>query len=103
MVEAKARERLQLDKQEFINALGMMRGEHIYNAGLVIAVHSKVYDMIYNGEIKHDKLYDLVLKHESPIVNIISGDYVLKNHTDFNDLNNFVNNKIDEMIKVLFQ
>ena len=102
MNEVKAKERLQIDKQDFINALGMMRGENIYKAGFVIAVHSKVYDMINNGEINHNKLYDLILEYDSPIINIISGDYVLTDHTDFNDLKSFVINKIEAMCSEIF-
>lgn len=98
MNEIRAKERLCSDKEEFIGVLGMMRGENIYEAGFAIAVHSKVYDMIYNNEIKHDGLYDLVVNYENPIVNIISGDYVLTNHKDFNDLEKFVINKIEELI-----
>lgn len=93
-----AKERLNLDKEEFINVLGMMRGENIYKAGFTIAVHSKVFDMIYNEEIIHDQLSNLILTYDSPIVNIISGDYVLKDYKDFNDLKFFVESKIHEMI-----
>lgn len=98
-ISDEAKGRLLLDKREFINVLGAMRGENIYEAGFTIAVHSKVFDMIYNDEITHDKLTELIMKHESPIVNIISGDYVLKKHTDFNNLKSFIEAKIHDMTK----
>jgi len=99
MKELKAKQRLQEDKQEFIDMLGMLRGDAIYEAGLTIAVHSKVYNMIYNGEINQEGLYELILNYESPIVNIITGDYIITNHTDFNDLKYFVNRKIKLLIE----
>lgn len=93
-----ARNRLLNDKNEFINMLGMMRGDKIYEAGFVIAVHSKVYNMIINGEIVCKLLSKLIMTYESPIVNIISGDYVIQGYTDFDNLKLFVQDKIHKMI-----
>lgn len=94
-----ARNRLLNDKNEFINTLGMLRGDKIYEAGFAIAVHSKVYDMIVNGEIICKLLSRLIMTYESPIVNIISGNYVLQGYTDFDNLKLFVQDKIHEMIE----
>ena len=89
--------RLTNDQTEFVNVLGNMRGRTIYDAGFTIAVHSKVFDMLYNNTLNCEYLSDLIECNESPIVNLISADYVLKGYTDFNDLEEFVRTKIDEL------
>ena len=93
-----AKGKLLLDKREFINVLGTLRGENIYEAAFTIAVHSKVFDMIYNDKVRHNRLSELIINHESPVVNIISGNYVLQKHTDFNNLKSFVEKQIQTMI-----
>ena len=89
--------RLKSDQLDFIKVLGSMRGENIYEAGFTIAVHSKVYDMIAHNSFNKKYLVELILNHESPIVNIISGDYVLQGNTDFTNLESFVNQKLEDM------
>lgn len=96
-INTNALTRLESDQREFINVLGTMRGTNIYEAGFTIAVHSRVYDMIAHNSFNKNYLEELILRHESPIVNIISGDYVLQGNTDFTNLETFVNQKLEDM------
>ena len=90
-------DRLVRDQHEFIHVIGAMRGDKIYTAGFTIAVHSRVFDMIYNNEINCDNLSDIILNTENPIVNTITADYILKDYKDFTDLKEFVKNNVNKL------
>ena len=93
-----AADRLTQEQHEFINVIGAMRGDKIYEAGFTIAVHSKAFDIIFNNELNYDGLSDLILNNENPIVNTITADYVLNDYKDFTNLKEFIRIKINELI-----
>jgi hypothetical protein len=96
-ITAEAANRLVADKEEFIEMLGGLQGENIYEAGFTIAVHAKVFDMFFNNTLECDYLSDLILCNENPIVNSLTADYILSGITDFSKLEEFVISKVNEL------
>lgn len=92
-----AAQRLYTDRDEFINMLQTLKGEHIYQAGFTIATYSKVFDMLNNNVFNCEYLSDLILCNESPIVNNLTVDYVMADNKDFTNLESFVKSKVDEL------
>jgi len=98
MISDNAKEQLTIEQHEFIHVIGSLKGENVYKSAFTIAVHSRVFDMLFNNVFNYDYLSDIILTNtENPIVNRITADYVMKGYEDFTELEEFVRNKINEL------
>lgn len=96
-ISADAERKLVEAQQEFIELLGALKGENIYQAAFTIATYSKIFDMILNNELECPYLSELIVANEDSIVNKLAADYVLQENTDFVNLKSFVKAKLDEL------